>query len=55
MPTRFPCGICLKPVTKNHKAVKCDHCDLCGSILNVIRSTHKHAICYSMTTQHGVA
>ena len=28
MPTRFPCGICLKPVAKNHKAVKCDYCDL---------------------------
>ena len=28
MPTRYPCGICLKPVAKNHKAVKCDYCDL---------------------------
>ena len=28
MPTQFPCGICLKPVAKNHKAVKCDYCDL---------------------------
>ena len=28
MPTRLPFGICLKPVAKNHKAVKCDHCDL---------------------------
>ena len=27
MLTRFPCGICLKPVAKNHKAVKCDYCD----------------------------
>ena len=28
MPTQFPSGICVKPVAKNHKAVKCDHCDL---------------------------
>ena len=28
MPTAFPCGICLNPVAKNHKAVKCDNCDL---------------------------
>ena len=28
MPARFPCEICLKPVAKNHKAVKCDHYDL---------------------------
>ena len=27
MPTRIPCGICLKPVAKNHIAVNCDHCD----------------------------
>ena len=24
----FTCGICLNPVAKNHKAVKCDNCDL---------------------------
>ena len=29
MPAAFPCGICLNPVAKNHKAVKCDNCDLC--------------------------
>ena len=28
MPAAFPCGICLNPVAKNHKAVKCDNCDL---------------------------
>ena len=28
MPTTFPCRICLNPVAKNHKAVKCDNCDL---------------------------
>ena len=28
MPTAVPCGICLNPVAKNHKAVKCDNCDL---------------------------
>ena len=28
MPPQFPCGIRLKPVAKNHKAEKCDHCDL---------------------------
>ena len=28
MPTRLSCGICLEPVAKNHKAVKCDYCDL---------------------------
>ena len=28
MLTAFPCGICLNPVAKNHKAVKCDNCDL---------------------------
>ena len=27
MPAAFPCEICLNPVTKNHKAVKCDKCD----------------------------
>ena len=29
MPAAFPCGICLNPVAKNHKALKCDNCDLC--------------------------
>ena len=28
MQTAFPCGIYLNPVAKNHKAVKCDNCDL---------------------------
>ena len=28
MPTAFPCGICLNIVAKNHKAVKCDSCEL---------------------------
>ena len=28
MPTAFPCGICLNPVAKNDKAVKCNNCDL---------------------------
>ena len=49
MPTWFPCGICLKPVAKNHKVVNS------GFILNVIKLTHKRTICYSMTTEHGVA
>ena len=28
MPAAFPCGICLNPVAKNHKAVKYDNCSL---------------------------
>ena len=28
MPAAFPCGICLNSVAKNHKAVKCDSCNL---------------------------
>ena len=28
MPASFSCGICLNPIAKNHKAVKCDNCDL---------------------------
>ena len=28
MPISFPCKICNKPVAKNHKAIKCDHCHL---------------------------
>ena len=28
MPTAFPCGICLNPAAKNHKALRCDNCDL---------------------------
>ena len=28
MPTQFPCGLCLKAVAKNNKAVKYGHCDL---------------------------
>ena len=28
MPTAFPCGICLNPIAKNHKVVKCDNYDL---------------------------
>ena len=28
MPVAFPCGFCLNPVAKNHKAVKCDNCSL---------------------------
>ena len=25
---QFPCGICEKPVAKNHKAIQCDKCKL---------------------------
>ena len=28
MATQSPCGICLKLIAKNHKAVKCNYCDL---------------------------
>ena len=26
MPTKYPCGICKRPVAKNHKAIQCDQC-----------------------------
>eukprot|EP00111_Clytia_hemisphaerica_P021280 TCONS_00062636-protein len=26
MPVKFPCGICKKPVAKNHRAIQCDNC-----------------------------
>ena len=28
MPVAFPCGICSKPVARNHRAIKCDICKL---------------------------
>ena len=28
MPAAFPCRICLNSVAKNHKAVKCENCEL---------------------------
>ena len=32
MPAAFPCGICPNHVAKNHKALKCDNCDLWNHI-----------------------
>ena len=26
MPVKHPCGICSKPVAKNHRAISCDSC-----------------------------
>ena len=40
MATQFPCEIYLKPVAKNHKAAKCDHCNL-----------WIHIKCYKINTQ----
>ena len=27
MPSRYPCGTCIKPVAKNHRAIICDFCN----------------------------
>ena len=26
-PVRYPCGVCNRPVAKNHRAMQCDECD----------------------------
>ncbi|XP_060577446.1 uncharacterized protein LOC132734674 [Ruditapes philippinarum] len=36
-PTKFPCGVCTKPVAKNHRALQCESCEFwihikCGNV-----------------------
>ena len=44
MPTQFPCGMCLKPVAKNQKAVKCNYCDLWIHIKCNKINTHTYSL-----------